>query len=252
MPIRLRKILSLGKGFRINLSKSGMSASIGRPGATLNIGKRGIRPTVGIPGTGVSYTPSMAQTATASTTEERSPAQNKTILNIAILVISGFFICCILFFCIGMFLFPTDTDRKTASASATSLPIERIIELTFSAANMQTQAAQSPTPLPPPVATSTLAPAIIPVEATATIFIFELQTNAAQPTAYTYETNTPFALSTQQPSSGGNSASFDSNGDGKVTCGDFQTQAAAQQAYNAGFTNLDGNDNDGKACESLP
>jgi len=48
------------------------------------------------------------------------------------------------------------------------------------------------------------------------------------------------------------STSYDSNGDGKVTCGDFNSQAAAQRAYNAGYTNLDGNDNDGKACESLP
>ena len=60
-----------------------------------------------------------------------------------------------------------------------------------------------------------------------------------------------FIFPTQPPSSGG-SGSFDNNGDGKVTCKDFQTQAAAQQAYNAGYTALDGNDNDGRACESLP
>lgn len=45
---------------------------------------------------------------------------------------------------------------------------------------------------------------------------------------------------------------FDNNRDGKVTCADFQTHSAAQQAYNAGYTNLDGNDNDGLACETLP
>jgi len=45
---------------------------------------------------------------------------------------------------------------------------------------------------------------------------------------------------------------YDRNGDGKVTCADFSTQAEAQAAYNAGYTNLDGNDNDGLACESLP
>jgi hypothetical protein len=53
-------------------------------------------------------------------------------------------------------------------------------------------------------------------------------------------------------SGGGGAGGFDNNGDGKVTCADFQTQAAAQRAYNAGYTNLDGNDNDGRACESLP
>lgn len=55
--------------------------------------------------------------------------------------------------------------------------------------------------------------------------------------------------SSNNPNSNG---SYDNNGDGKVTCADFQTQTAAQQAYNAGYTNLDGNDKDGKACESLP
>jgi hypothetical protein len=66
-------------------------------------------------------------------------------------------------------------------------------------------------------------------------------------------TSTPLPTS-QLPSGGGGGGAggYDSNGDGKVTCADFQTQAAAQQAYNAGYANLDGNDKDGKACESLP
>lgn len=44
---------------------------------------------------------------------------------------------------------------------------------------------------------------------------------------------------------------FDNNRDGKVTCTDFKTQAAANLALAQGYTNLDGN-RDGKACESLP
>lgn len=52
--------------------------------------------------------------------------------------------------------------------------------------------------------------------------------------------------------SGGGVNIYDTNGDGRVTCADFQTQAQAQEAFNAGYTRLDGNDNDGKACESLP
>ena len=58
------------------------------------------------------------------------------------------------------------------------------------------------------------------------------------------------------PSSGGGgsnrSSGYDNNGDGKVTCKDFSTQADAQAAYRAGHEQLDGNDNDGLACESLP
>jgi len=80
-----------------------------------------------------------------------------------------------------------------------------------------------------------------------------LPTRTISPTRTRPPTQTPTIVAvfpTQPPASGG--SGYDSNGDGKVTCGDFATQAAAQQAYNAGYTNLDGNDNDGKACETLP
>ena len=56
MGFRFRKSIKLFPGVRLNLSKSGISTSIGVPGATINIGKRGTRGTVGIPGTGISYT----------------------------------------------------------------------------------------------------------------------------------------------------------------------------------------------------
>jgi hypothetical protein len=55
MSFRFRKRISLGKFFHLNLSKSGVSASIGRRGATVNVGRRGTTATVGIPGSGVSY-----------------------------------------------------------------------------------------------------------------------------------------------------------------------------------------------------
>jgi hypothetical protein len=55
MGFRLRKSIKLFPGVRINLSKSGVSTSIGGRGATINISKRGTRGTVGIPGTGISY-----------------------------------------------------------------------------------------------------------------------------------------------------------------------------------------------------
>ena len=56
MGFRFRRSITLFPGVRINLSKSGVSTSIGAPGATLNVGsKRGARVTVGIPGSGLSY-----------------------------------------------------------------------------------------------------------------------------------------------------------------------------------------------------
>jgi hypothetical protein len=55
MGFKFRKIIKVIPGVKINLSKSGISASIGGAGHTLNIGKKGIKTTVGIPGSGMSY-----------------------------------------------------------------------------------------------------------------------------------------------------------------------------------------------------
>jgi hypothetical protein len=40
---------------RLNLSKSGVSFSLGKPGASLNLNSKGTRGSVGLPGTGLSY-----------------------------------------------------------------------------------------------------------------------------------------------------------------------------------------------------
>jgi hypothetical protein len=56
MPLRFFRRIRIAPGFRVNLSRSGVSASIGRRGAWFTIGPRGTRETIGIPGTGVSYT----------------------------------------------------------------------------------------------------------------------------------------------------------------------------------------------------
>ena len=54
MGFRFRKSIKIIPGVRLNLSKSGISTSLGGKGATVNIGKRS-RATIGIPGTGISY-----------------------------------------------------------------------------------------------------------------------------------------------------------------------------------------------------
>lgn len=56
MSFRFRKSVKIAPGVRLNLSKSGVSTSLGTRGATVNIGKKGVRSTVGIPGTGLSHT----------------------------------------------------------------------------------------------------------------------------------------------------------------------------------------------------
>jgi hypothetical protein len=66
MGLRFHKSISLLPGVKLNISKTGISASVGGKGATVNIGKGGrVRGTVGAPGTGISYS------------EEITPATSK-------------------------------------------------------------------------------------------------------------------------------------------------------------------------------
>jgi hypothetical protein len=54
--LRFQKRISILPGLlRINLSKSGASASVGPRGADVNIGSHGVTTNAGIPGTGISY-----------------------------------------------------------------------------------------------------------------------------------------------------------------------------------------------------
>jgi len=56
MGVRFQKRIRIFPGVYINLSKSGVSASVGGKGATVNVGSTGRRMvTIGIPGTGLSY-----------------------------------------------------------------------------------------------------------------------------------------------------------------------------------------------------
>ncbi len=55
MSWRFRDSIKLFPGVRLNVSKGGLSTSIGGPGATINLGRRGTRGTIGLPGTGISY-----------------------------------------------------------------------------------------------------------------------------------------------------------------------------------------------------
>jgi hypothetical protein len=63
---RFRKIIPLGKFFRINVSKTGASVSVGRPGATVNVRKDRVDGTVGVPGSGLSYKERLSNRGCAS------------------------------------------------------------------------------------------------------------------------------------------------------------------------------------------
>lgn len=56
MGLRFRKSISLGKGLKLNLNKSGISLTAGTKGFHKTINSKGkVTTTVSIPGTGISY-----------------------------------------------------------------------------------------------------------------------------------------------------------------------------------------------------
>ena len=64
MPVRFRRSFTIFPGVKVNVSKGGISLSVGKPGATLNFSKRGVRQTVGIPGSGLSHSSYIAKNKT--------------------------------------------------------------------------------------------------------------------------------------------------------------------------------------------
>lgn len=56
MGFRFQKRIKLFPGVSLNLSKSGVSTSIGPRGAKVTVGNGRVRTTVGLPGTGISHT----------------------------------------------------------------------------------------------------------------------------------------------------------------------------------------------------
>ena len=90
MGFRLRKTIKLFPGVKLNLSKSGISTSIGVPGATINVSKRGTRSTVGIPGTGISYSEKLSgQSSTNIAPIVHEQVENKAGMGVGALLCWG-------------------------------------------------------------------------------------------------------------------------------------------------------------------
>lgn len=69
MGLRYRKQIKVAPGVKLNISKSGVSTSVGKRGATVNLSSKGTRATVGIPDSGISYSKQLTtkkQNASAS------------------------------------------------------------------------------------------------------------------------------------------------------------------------------------------
>ena len=63
MSWRFRQSFKIIPGLKLNLSKTGLSASIGGAPFTLNIGSRGVYGTASIPGTGISFRQRLSEEA---------------------------------------------------------------------------------------------------------------------------------------------------------------------------------------------
>src|SRR5262245_7092730 len=65
MPWRLWRRIKIGPGVTVNLSKSGLSTSLGPRGAKVTLGRGRVRRTLGIPGTGLFCTTTSNQIKSA-------------------------------------------------------------------------------------------------------------------------------------------------------------------------------------------
>lgn len=97
MPIQFRRRIRLLPGVWLNLSKSGVSTSIGGKGVTVNLGKNGRRTTVSLPGTGLSYTQrSSSPQRRGEQAQQPSPPGNPTARRVAIALWVVLILCLII------------------------------------------------------------------------------------------------------------------------------------------------------------
>ena len=97
MAWRFRKRISLGKFLKFNLSKSGISTTVGVKGFSFNIGKKGVYRNIGIPGTGlykrdkVSDAPSR-DASQQTYVQQNTGQQTKGGINIVVFIIIALFV----------------------------------------------------------------------------------------------------------------------------------------------------------------
>lgn len=86
MAFRFRKSFKVAPGMRINLSKSGVSTSVGGKGITVNLSKRGTRVTTSLPGTGLSSSKLYRTQKAQGIQPQPGPLWAKVVMGIAALV----------------------------------------------------------------------------------------------------------------------------------------------------------------------
>src|SRR5690348_664532 len=77
MPVRFRKSFKIFPGVKVNMSKGGVSFTVGAKGYHLNFSKRGVRQTVGLPGSGISETNYIVKNDTKSEKEKSTGSKTE-------------------------------------------------------------------------------------------------------------------------------------------------------------------------------
>ncbi len=77
MPIRFRRTFHILPGVRINISRGGISTTIGPRGAHLTFNKQGVRQSLGLPGTGLSETSYLVRNETGSEKSKETHAADQ-------------------------------------------------------------------------------------------------------------------------------------------------------------------------------
>jgi Protein of unknown function (DUF4236) len=84
MGLRFRRRITIVPGVHLNISRSGISTSVGVRGASLTLGKRGTYGNIGLPGTGISYRERISPpNSTHPTTQTSNILPNSEATNVA-------------------------------------------------------------------------------------------------------------------------------------------------------------------------
>ena len=78
MAFRFRKSVKVAPGIRLNVSKSGLSTSIGTRGGSVNLSSKGTRVTASVPGTGMSWTKQTRTTGASPRKPAKRVAQERS------------------------------------------------------------------------------------------------------------------------------------------------------------------------------
>ncbi len=71
MPLRFRRTIKVAPGVKLNLSKGGVSTTVGTKNIKFNFGKSGVKRTIAIPGTGIQEVDYIQKNETASEKEKK-------------------------------------------------------------------------------------------------------------------------------------------------------------------------------------